>query len=373
MSDDSWDFYLSQINLCEGIDELEKQELLRDWGYLIAFLGKDWFKTEENKFHPLRGYFGNVGLSGLRWIGELGLAIESLKEKENFDGIRERLLLIDAFEEAYYELRVGYSLLNLGVSFEFLKPSKIKKKKTSDIIVNMGDRKIFLEITKKNNPEDILNSSENFQKISWFLLSKGGQTYNDFGFYYDILKPLSTPRTEQILKICEDLLDKAKKSGFEEYHRPNTIDLYIFKRENVDKVPKEKQVMRGMSPIFDELSRIRGTIRDKEVQLRTETPNVLLIFDSLLWPLEKDLFYSKLVDTLEETVNQFTNLSAVVIYIETFYLLEKEESYINEGQNYIAIKGYDKKLFRSKNKVIILNEFAKYHLLSHEIEILKSI
>ncbi len=372
MFDDSWDFYLSQINQCGGIDELEKQELLRNWGYLRAFLVEDWFKKEENKFHPLRHYFYNSAPWCLRWMGELGLAIESLKEKENFDGIRKRLLLSDAFEEAYYELRVGYSLLNSGVSFEFLKPSKIKKKKTSDIVVNMGDRKIFLEITKKNNPKDILNSSENFHKISWFLLSKGGQTYNDFGFYYDVLKPLSTPRTEQILKICEDLLEKAKKSGFEEYHIPNTIDLYIFKRENVDKVPKEKQVTRGMSPVFDELSRIRGTIKDKEVQLRTENPNVLLIFDSLLWPLEKDLFYSKLVDTLEETIYQFTNLSAAVIYIESYYFSE-EESFIKEGGNYIAMHGNDKKLLRSKNKVIILNEFAKYSLLAHEIEILKSI
>ena len=299
--------------------------------------------------------------------------IESLKKKENFDGILKRLLLNDAFEEAYYELRVGFYLFKSGVLFEFLKPSKKMKEKTPDIVMNIGDRKIFLEITKKSNPDDPLNSSQNFQKISWFLLSKDSQIYTDFGFYFDILKPLSTPRTEQILKICENLLEKAKKSGYEEYHIPNTIDLYIFKRENVGKVPKEKRVNRGRTPDFDELFRIKGTIKEKERQLRVENPTILLIFDSLLWGLEnKELFYSKLVDTLEETVNQFTNLSAVLIYIETYYFSD-DESFIIEGRNYIAMQGSDKELLRSKNKVILLNEFARYPLLGQEIDILKSI
>lgn len=189
----------------------------------------------------------------------------------------KRLLSNDYFEEAYYGFRVGCSLFKLGITFEFLKPSK--KKKTPDIVMKLGDREIFLEVTKKNNPEDPLNSSQNFQKISWFFLSKDYTITNSFGFYFDILKPLSTPRTNQILKKCEDLLEKAKKSGFEEFHMPDIIDIYIFKKENVDKVPKEKRVMHGT----------------------------------------------------------------------------------------------DGKLLRSKNKVIILNEFAEHPLLPHEIEVLKNI
>ena len=92
----------------------------------------------------------------------------------------------------------------------------------------------------------------------------------------------------------------------------------------------------------------------------------------MLWPLEnKELFYSKLVDTLEETVYQFTNLSAVVIYIETYYMGDK--SFVKNGRNYIAVQEFDDELLRSKNKVIILNEFADNPLLPHEIEILKKI
>ncbi len=56
-------------------------------------------------------------------------------------------------------------------------------------------------------------------------------------------------------------MEKAKKSGFEEFHMPGIIDIYIFKKENVEKVPKEKRVMQGRTPDFDELSRIKGTIK----------------------------------------------------------------------------------------------------------------
>lgn len=369
-NNESWNYFLSRINQQDEINEIEKQELHQKWGYLKDVLGEDWFKKEKDDYHPLRSYFYNSAPWCLRWIGELGEAIKSLREKENFDSILKRVLSEDAFEEAYYELRVGYSLFKLDVSFAYLKPSK--KKKTPDVVMNIGDREIFLEITKKNNPEDILNSSQNAHNIDWFLSSECLQIGNNFSACYDILKPLSTPRTEQIIKLCEILFEKVKESGFEELHIPNTIDLYIYKRENIDKIPKEKRVMQSKTPDFDELSRIRGTIKTKEKQLRSEHPNVLLIFDSLLWPLEnEDLFYSKLVDTLEEVVYQFTNLSAVIIYIETHYIYA--ESFVKEGRNYIVIQGSDEGLLRSKNKVIILNEFADYPLLPHEIDILKRI
>ncbi|KAB2948439.1 MAG: hypothetical protein MPEBLZ_01818 [Candidatus Methanoperedens nitroreducens] len=373
MFNENWDFFISIVTKQEDIDEIERNELLRNWGYLRKFLGEEWFKKEENKSHPLMDYFYNNAPWCLKWVGELGLAIESLNKKENFDQIKKRLFLSNDFEETYSELRIGYSLLNSGFSFEFLKPSKIKKKKTPDIVINMDNREIFLEITTKNNPEDPLKSLQNFQKISWFFLSKDYTITNNLLFYFDILRPLSTPRTHQIIKICGDLLEKAKKSGFEEYHEPNIIDIYICKNENVDKVPKEKRVMQGRTSEFDEFSRIKGTIKSKEAQLISENPNVLLIFDSFLWHLDnKELFYANFINSLEETVNQFTNISAVIIYIEKYYHPDIESSVI-KGRNYLIIQEYDAKLLKLINKLIILNEFANHPLLPHEIEKLKQI
>ncbi len=81
MDDESWDYFLSRIIQHDEIDDIEKQELLRNWGYLREVLGDDWFKKEENKFHPLRHYFYNSAPWCLRWIGELGIGIKSLSKK----------------------------------------------------------------------------------------------------------------------------------------------------------------------------------------------------------------------------------------------------------------------------------------------------
>ncbi|VVB59462.1 Uncharacterised protein [uncultured archaeon] len=367
---DSWDYFLSFIPQQEQIGEEEKQELLRNWGHLRKVFGEDWFKKEENRIHPLRFIFHNHAPWCLRTISELGIGIESLKKKENFGEILKRIITMntyEGFEGAYHEFWVGYDLFKLGVPFEYLKQHK--KQKTSDIIVNVGERKIFLEVTKKNNPDDPLNSYQNSQKISWFLWSKGALA-DDFVFYFTILKPLSTPRAEQILHICEEMLEKAKKSGFEEHHMSNVIDMYITKKENSDKVPKEKRIMQWKTPDFNELNRIKGTIKEKAAQLETGNPAILIIFDAHLWiQYSTDPLYSNLEEDLREYVNQYTNLSAVVIEIEM--TSGHEEPFIKEDERYIVVKGCDKDLLRSKNKIIILNEFADYPLSSEEKELLK--
>lgn len=360
--EESWDYFLSHITQQEEIDELEKQELLRNWSYLREVLGEDWFKKDEIRRHPLRSYFYNSAPWNLRWIAELGSGIKTLKQKENFNNILERLLSEEEFQSAYYEFRVGYSLIKAGISFDFIKP--IKKKKKPDIVIHSENRDIFLEVTKKEVPEDYVKAAQNENKINGFLFSKT----DAIGYYVDILKPLSTPRTDEILKKCEELIIKAKESGFEELHIPKIIDVYIFKKENLNKVPKEKRVTRSTMPDFDELFRIKGTIKEKAPQLNFENPGLLLIFDSNFWPENMEVFYSKLIDTLEETVYEFTNLSAAIINIET-YLLD-DTQFIKEDDNHIII---DNNLSRLGSKVIILNKYAKYPLSRKEIAILKKI
>ncbi len=291
----------------------------------------------------------------------MGFGIKTLERKENFNDILKRLLSEVTFQSAYSEFRVGNSLIKAGVSFEFIKP---KNEKNPDIVIHLENRDIFLEVTTKDIPEDYMKASHNENKILGFLFSKM-ETVN---CYVDILKPLSTPRTEEIIKKCEELVIKAKESSFEELHIPKIIDVYIFKKENRGMVPKEKQVTRSKIPDFDELFRIKGTIKSKQSQLKAENPGILFIFDSNFWPENMEVFYSKLIDALEETVYEFTNLSAVIINIETY--LSDDTQFIKEDATHIII---DNNLSRLGSKVIILNKYAKYPLSREEIEILKKI
>jgi len=168
------------------------------------------------------------------------------------------------------------------------------------------------------------------------------------------------------------LVGLAKVSGLEHYH-DDEIDIYIFKKGNRNRVPKEKQVIQGLMPNFDEIFRIKWTIEKKASQLENHSPGVLLVFDDLLWtPEDMELFYKNLVEGLVVTVEEYPKLSAVVVYIETYNAFD-DATFIRTEKNCISIKGYDKDLLRSRNKVILLNEFADCPLLQNEIEILKTI
>lgn len=366
----NWDYLLSGIEDQDGIEDEERGGIINNWKQLIDNLEENWLKNENNDDHALRMYLFNRAPWSIRWVSELGFGISSLKSKENFGDIFKRLLLVGKFRGAYYELRVALSLLKSGVSFEFLKPSD---KKTPDIKIISDTRSMFIEITKKNEPENYTLASKNYNRILNFLFLKKALE-NNLDFFCDIQRHLSTPRSERIMKESEKLVELAKVSGLEHYH-DDEIDIYIFKKENRSHVPEEKQVIQGRMPNFDENLRIKTTLKKKIAQLENYNPGVLLIFDDLFWPSEDiELFYKNLVDELVVAVEEYPKLSALVVCIETYNAFDGgDDAFMRTGKNYIAIKGYDKNLLRSRNKVIILNEFADCPLLQNEIEILKTI
>ena len=87
---------------------------------------------------------------------------------------------------------------------------------------------MFIEITKKNVPEEYTCRSKNYNRILNFLFSKTSEKNLDF--YCDIQRPLSTPRSEKIMRESEKLVELAKVSGLEHYH-DDEIDIYIFKKK----------------------------------------------------------------------------------------------------------------------------------------------
>lgn len=365
----NWDYLFSGIEDQDGIEDDEKGEIINNWKQLRDNLGEDWLKNEKNDEHPLKVYYlFNRAPWSIRWVSELGFGISSLKNKENFDDIFKRLRSVKEFRGAYYELRVALSLLKSDVPFEFLKQRM--KKKTPDIKIISDTRPMFIEVNQKNAPENYTLASKNYNTIVNFLSSKTSEKYLDF--CCDIQRFLSTPRSEKIKEESEKLVKLAKVSGLEHYH-DDKIDIYIFKKGKRNQVPKEKQIIQGRLPNFDEIFRIKTTLKKKVTQLEKYSPGVLLIFDDLIWPSEDiELFYKNLVDELVVTVEEYPKLSALVVYIETYNAFD-DDAFMRTGKNYISIKGYDKNLLRSRNKVIILNEFADCPLLQNEIEILKTI
>jgi hypothetical protein len=191
----NWDYLFSGIEDQEGIEEEERGEIINNWKQLRDNLGEYWLKNEKNDYHPLRIYLFNRAPWSIRWVSELGLGISLLKNKENFDDIFKRILSVKEFRGAYYELRVALSLLKSEVFFEFLNPTE--NMKTPDIKIISDTRPMFIEITKKNEPENYTLASKNYNKIVNFLFSNTSE--KDLDFCCDIQRPLSTPRSEKII------------------------------------------------------------------------------------------------------------------------------------------------------------------------------
>jgi hypothetical protein len=273
MSNDqnSFNSAFSLINVMDHLNPEEKQDLQKNCEYAIRQFGEDWLDREDSKKHPLYGFVGSsIGVSEL---GELGSAIQLLQSQENFSGIMERLRSPDQFYGAYSEVLVGYWLKKSSVNFNYLKQ---KTKTTPDIRINSAQREFTIEITTKDYSEEYLKAHQIFTKFSNVLLfNKKG--LNVFAINH---RPLTSPHhANEILRKCEDLIEKADISGFEELHLKKIIDVYVFRPENIERVPKKLRSFSFQMPKTDEYSRVRGTIADKTRQLNQDTPGILLIFD----------------------------------------------------------------------------------------------
>jgi hypothetical protein len=354
------DTLLSLINSMDWLNPEEKKDLRKNCEYAIQQFGDNWIDNEDNRKHPLWG---------ISALGELGSALISLQSEEHFSEILDRLRSADEFNGAYSEIVIGYWLQKSGTPFKFLKPKK--KGKSPDIEVNSSRFHFIIEITTKEYPEDYLKVFQNYRKISYLLMS------NSNGLSYSLKnhRPLiSSATTDEIIQSCEDLLEKAKNSGFEELHMSKIIDLYLFRQENYERVPKKYRGFHFKFPKFDEYARVRGTIKQKTRQLTHDLPGVLLIFDSLVFPSQNIGYYTlKLRHELEETIFEFPKLSALVIITQFGDTSGDYRNITKENDSSISIRTYDPKTGISKYKVVIFNKYARFPLSYEEKEILKKI
>jgi hypothetical protein len=254
------------------------------------------------------------------------------------------------------------------VSFDFL-PIK-KKGKTPDIVVKSSNRNLIVEVTTKDYSEDYWVAYQNDRKISMWEFSLP----REFGYYKKIHRPLlSSGTVEEILSKCEKLRVEVENTGYGEFHIPHTIDYYLFRWGNEERVPKKNRVNRGKYPVTDEYNRLRGTIKDKVKQLNSNSPSILVIIDPMFFPRKLRYFDKKMRLELEETVYRYPNLSAVMIIAQFADTAEDYSNQLIENDRSISMKTYDPKTLFSTYKIVILNKFAKFPLTVGEKGFIKKI
>jgi len=189
-----WDWFISEIQDYYDIDENEKKKILKNLSYFREFFGVRWFDDENNLNHPLGRYMSNFGPENITFFSNIGHGLFHFKDKENFDEILKRMKQIK-FWDVYHEFRVGLSLFEKCVSFDFLK--KTPEYKTPDIRFISENKQLFMEITKKQIPKKQQNDLDNVEKITRLLFPSKDFIKHDLASYWNIHCPLSSSRTNK--------------------------------------------------------------------------------------------------------------------------------------------------------------------------------
>jgi len=108
--------------------------------------------------------------------------------------------------------------------------------------------------------------------------------------------------------------------------------------------------------------------------LTPERPGILLIIDNNSWAFDNPVNSNlNLKHQLDETVYDYTTISALIVLTNYVVVDETQKEFIMEDESFISMQIYNPKTLFTRNKLIILNKYSKYPLTNEEREMLKSI
>jgi hypothetical protein len=361
------------VNSMNQLTPDEKHLLKQNCENVIRIFEPDFdqpnFNPKDVKWvHPIWGYIGHT--PGIAMLGDLGEALQNLRNMKNFSTIVERLKHPDQFNGAFDELHTGNNLFKSGIPFTI--NSQSSSTKSPDFEVHFEGREINLEITEKEKSTEYIKAERNASKITNKLFD--GHASGKYSYAVTVNRPLSNNRTQETIEQLELLEKDVQESGFEEYHIPDFIDLYVFKPEFKDKVPVEKRQISYHLPQVDEISRFKLKIRKKSQQLDDKRPGVLLILDDFSWLIHPEQNIDlDLKLSLAEYICDFENISALIIQNNYFLSVDSQTEFMTEEKNcFYKLTNHPKTHF-TRQKLVFFNEFAKNPLLKNEIELLNII
>jgi len=310
---------------------------------------------------PIYPFMHSPTLESQLQVVEFANDMSSLEKCANFNELVGRLQRKENCRSAYYELKVASRFLKKNCTVEFVTEKGAKKK--PDLLVRKGDDTLMIEV----HALELSKEEEETQADLWAIVNTvmgvagvqmGGK----------IFKRLSIPVREE---ICKSILNKITKTepfeGHERIVMPRAVDIHLYTADSEDKVPAEYRGGRleGAVPKTTEPHRLRTSIKDKAQQLPEDHEGLLYIVDNNLWDHAfKEGFAVALVDELEQTIFDYPNLSAVVIY-QSVWTAGPEIDRADEGLGYsrrILTTGRTLKI--REDYLLILNKYSSRPLFS---------
>jgi hypothetical protein len=356
------DLEIKLIDEIQGLDQTDRARILGAHRKIRSLLGNSRADCPPVLAEaPIYPFMHSPTLESQLQVVEFADDIASLEKCANFNELVGKLRRRENCRSAYYELKVASRFLKKNCTVEFV-PEKGAEKKP-DLLVMKGDDTLLIEVHALEQSKEEKETQSDLWAIVHTVMGVAGVRMGG-----KIYKRLSVPVREE---VCRSILNKITNSErFEGHERivfPHAVDIHLYTAESEHKVPAEYRGGRleGAVPKITEPHRLRTSIKRKVRQLPKDHEGLLYIVDNNLWDHAfKEGFADALVDELDQTIFDYPNLSAVVVY-QSVWTGGPEINKTDEGSGYsrrILTTGRTLKI--REDYLLILNKYASRPLFS---------
>jgi len=340
MQIEDWDHWISHVDTMEDLSALEKERAKIALNIIREALGLD-LQNLLKRGHPIAwDVINTTAWSRKRFIA-VSEAIQMALEQKNGTEIIDKLKDPKMYVEALFELDTAYDLIKVGFDAEFY-PRVSEINKVPDLKITNSETKeeFFVEITVLGASKQARVAAKTHNRITERLLhTRRTDDGKELLVMCRVHKFLSEPHLNEILLKIDEVILKAKRSGFAELVEDGVIDLALAKEEKRELLKawsssrKVEHFLSGPSWDADELHRTSVRIEEKQKQLPTNLLNILVIRDNTLFMFRRSV--EEAMNRLEEIVFNFNHLAYCVI-VEHYLGGEEDETQIRGDHLYLV-------------------------------------
>jgi len=352
------DLEIRGIDEIPGLDHTEKARILEAHRKIRSLLGDSKADGKPVLLEtPIYGWMDQPFLHAQLEVVEFANDLASLEKCANFNELVRKMQRKEHCRSAYYELKLASRFLKKDCVVEFVSEKGAGKK--PDLLVRKGDDILMIEVhALEQSKEEKETESDLWTIVSALQGARGVQIGGK------IYKRLSAPVREEICRSIRNKITKTDRfKGHERIVIPRTVDIHLYSADSEHDVPANYRGGRleGAIPKTIEPHRLKWSIKEKVLQLPKDRAGLLYIVDNNLWGHAfKKGFADALVDELEQTVFDYPNLRAIVVY-QFVWTGGPEMDRTEKGLGYsrrVLTTGKTEILKTREDSLLILNKYS---------------
>ena len=351
----TWEAQLTSIKINGELTDDEKKDISISFQNLKTIFGDDFLINIFNSRHPLGQKFVNHAAWTRLWIAWMSDSLYNIKEQDNFTSLIKRIKNPAQYNEglSVLEIAAKFSTSNLLVDFD---PKVIAngKEKMPDlhIISNETNEDFYIEVSTLEKGENLIRNMKLTENLFMsFAVSFSGILLRDL-------------EDEEFISIKTEIELNAERALKENQlitlNIPNIIEIGfapVFNSTTLKDWSQKKGYRIGNFILpqenFNPTLRLRRKIEAKQKQLPEGKPNILALKMKDVHSLWVDK--SALIGLVEEAVNKYDHLFAVIIFDQ--HMGSPQEELIIQDMNFFLSKQQGNVIV--ENSFVFFNKFSK--------------